>query len=66
VATLSHNVANGTQQQADRLTQIGSEILDNAQAVVLLSAQVQKLAGGAVEMKQITQDYQTKAAAYKV
>ncbi|MEH6735183.1 MAG: methyl-accepting chemotaxis protein [Shewanella sp.] len=66
VATLSHNVANGTQQQADRLTQIGAEILDNAQAVVLLSAQVQKLAGGAVEMKRITQDYQAKAAAYKV
>ncbi|MEZ8186976.1 chemotaxis protein [Shewanella vesiculosa] len=66
VATLSNNVANGTQEQAGRLTQIGAEILDNAKAVVLLSEQVQKLAGGAVEMKRITEDYQAKAAAYKV
>lgn len=66
VSTLSNNVANSTQEQANKLNQIGAEILDNAKAVVVLSEQVQKLAVGAVEMKRITEEYQAKAAAYKV
>lgn len=66
VSTLSNNVANGTQEQANKLNQIGAEILENAKAVVVLSEQVQKLAVGAVDMKRITEDYQAKAAAYKV
>lgn len=66
VSTLSNNVANGTQEQANNLNKIGAEILDNAKAVLVLSEQVQKLAGGAIEMKRITEDYQEKAAAYKV
>ncbi|WP_153912415.1 methyl-accepting chemotaxis protein [Shewanella sp. TC10] len=66
VAGLSRNVANETEQQSSELTQIGSKILEAADTATLLSEQVKELSSGAVEMKRITEDYQTKAAAYKV
>ncbi len=66
VATLSRNVASETQAQGVKLEQIGVEILANAEAAASLSMQIEKLASGAVAMKQITEDYQEKAATYRV
>lgn len=66
VASLSRNVADETEQQGTQLNHIGSEMNDNINTVTLLSEQITKLAIGVNEMKQITQEYQTKAATYQV
>ncbi|WP_193559170.1 methyl-accepting chemotaxis protein [Shewanella donghaensis] len=66
VATLSRVVASETQDQGVKLEEVGAEILANAEAASILSQQIEKLAQGATAMKQITENYQEKAATYKV
>ncbi|WP_199711789.1 methyl-accepting chemotaxis protein [Alginatibacterium sediminis] len=66
VATLSKNVASETQEQRIKLEKIGVDILANAEAASTLSKQIEKLSAGAIAMKAITENYQDKAATYKV
>ncbi|QIR16068.1 chemotaxis protein [Shewanella aestuarii] len=66
VASLSREVADEAQQQGTQLTHIGSEIIENANTMNQLSEQVEKLTVGVNQMKQITQEYQTKAAIYQL
>ncbi|MCL1143507.1 methyl-accepting chemotaxis protein [Shewanella gaetbuli] len=66
VASLSHQMAEETQHQEGQLNQIGEQISDNINTVTLLSEQITKLSHGVEDMKQITQEYQQKAAVYVV
>ncbi|UJF22490.1 methyl-accepting chemotaxis protein [Shewanella sp. OMA3-2] len=66
VASLSRHVADDTEQQGKQLSHIGSEMTDNINTVTLLSEQIAKLTNGVTSMKAITEEYQTKAAIYRV
>lgn len=66
VANLSRDVADETLQQGEQLSNIGNEIVSNAETATLLSEQIQKLAQGVNQMQCITDEYQTKAAFYHI